>query len=450
MKKLLSVVLGTVLVASALPFAACTDRPAASAEDGWENQTGTLSILSSNPEFNDVMADIIDDFEKENSGIIVNFEAVPTAQYANLLNSRFNADDVDIFAHQPASNLGNATNMERNQPLTSDNPEYKFNITDNISQVYIDECSYDGTMYIAPASVGQNVVFYKKDFMTQYFNDTGKSIPKTWDEFIALLDYMKADGKYITYGGKDLWPFAMIAAQFEATIVRPEISNLFKEVAVNDLKFAENEYTIEMFEKLSQLMNQSNGYFRPNSTGFEYSAAPGSFITDPNAAFTIDGSWSLKQMRDADPSVEIGVFLLPGNDDASKNVNYPGKVASGWAVGKSSQNKALAKKFLEYFYSDEVYSYYCEQLYVQSVKDTVSVDDPVIEELSTVPTIITIDNRIVAKMPYDTYMKETVGPGFYNGTLTVADALKEIDSKIAADEPLWSKEVESFLIKCGD
>ena len=60
MKKLLSVVLGTVLVASALPFAACTDRPAASAEDGWENQTGTLSILSSNPEFNDVMADIID------------------------------------------------------------------------------------------------------------------------------------------------------------------------------------------------------------------------------------------------------------------------------------------------------------------------------------------------------------------------------------------------------
>ena len=448
MKKLATLMVSMALFASFLPFAGCADIPEADPEAGWENQTGTLSILSSNPEINDVMADIIDDFEEQNPGIYVNFEAVPTANFANLLNTRFQANDVDIFALQPTSSLGSATNMERNQPLSSDDPEHNFNITDNIQQVYIDECSYDGVQYIAPTSVGQNVVFYKKDFMNQYYTETGKSIPKTWNEFIAFLDYMKAEGKYITYGGKDLWPFAMIVAPFEATIVRPEIPNLFKEVAVNDFKFAENEYTQEMFTKLRQLMQ--GGYFRPNSAGFEYSAAPSSFITDENAVLTIDGSWSLKQMRDTDATVDIGVFNLPGNDDASKNETYSSKVASGWAVGKSSQNKALAKKFLEYFYMDEVYQYYCDELYVQSVKDTVTVDDPVIEELATVPTCITIDNRIVAKMPYDTYIKETVGPGFLDGSLSVADALAEIDEKIAADEPLWGKEVETFLKKCND
>ena len=448
MKRIATLMLSMALLAGVLPFAGCADIPEANPEEGWENQTGTLSILSSNPEFNDVMADIIDDFEEANPGIYVNFAAVPTANYANLLNSRFQANDVDIFALQPSSSLGSETNMERNQPLTSDDPAQNFDIQANVQQTYIDECSFDGVQYIAPASVGQNVVFYKTAFMEQYYTETGKSIPKTWNDFIALLDYMKADGKYITYGAKDLWPFAMIVAPFEATIVRPEIENLFKEVAVNDFKFAENEYTIEMFTKLRQLMQ--GGYFRPNSAGFEYSAAPGSFITDENAAFTIDGSWSLLQMRQADPDVEIGVFNLPGNDDAAKNETYASKVASGWAVGKSSQNKALAKKFLEYFYTDEVYQYYCDTLYIQSVKDTVMVDDPVIEELATVPVCTTIDNRIVAKMPYDTYIKEEVGPGFLDGTLSVAEALAEIDEKIAADEPLWGKEVETFLKQFGE
>jgi len=351
------------------------------------------------------------------------------------MNSRFMTNSVDVYGVQPGSSLSSAVSIGRSETLND------LNIWSNIYDSAKEEITFDGKQLIAPLTSVLNVVFFKID----YFRDNGLQVPTTWSEMVTILDYMDNDSSIeapIVYGGKDLWSISMIASQLETTIVRPNHPNLVKEIVQNDLKLQDEQDMNLMLERLDKLTD----YFQSGSTGFEYALAPGQFAAR-DYPLMIDGSWSLSAIREANPDAEIGQFLLPGNDDASKNVNYPAKVGAGWSISSKSNNKEAAKKFIEFQFRSDIYTKYVNDLLQGSTVKGINIKDPLAKEISTLPTVITIDNMWVPKMRYDTYMKESIGPGFINNTLSVENALKNIDKILNDDQPIWQSEVENWLLR---
>ena len=64
----------------------------------------------------------------------------------------------------------------------------------------------DGMVYGVPFRLDGKVVAYNRDI----FDELGLAVPATWDEFIAVLEAIKADGRYtpLAEGNQDQWPGA--------------------------------------------------------------------------------------------------------------------------------------------------------------------------------------------------------------------------------------------------
>ena len=394
-----------------------------------------LSVLNFRPEDQDFYEWMIDEFEKEYPNIRVIYEAVDTGNYATLLNSRFIINEVDVYGIQPGASLSGAVSLARSYPLND------LNIWDDVTDVAKNEITFDGNQLIAPLTSVSNVVYFKVD----YFRDNNLNVPTTWQEFIDVLEFMKNDSSVvapIVFGGRELWPMAMIISQLETTIVRPAYPNIVQDIVHNDLKLENTPEFMLMLERLNILTN----YFQPGSAGFDYALAPGQFASR-NYPLMIDGSWSLSAIREANPNAEIGIFLLPGNDDPEKNVYHPGKVGAGWSIAPSSRNKDAAKKFIEFQFRPEVYTRYINETMQAPTIRGINLEDHLARELSMLPMQLVLENMWVPRMRVDTYLKNNVGPGFINKSLTPQQAARAMDKMLQDDKPIWRNEVDNWSIR---
>ncbi len=66
-------------------------------------------------------------------------------------------------------------------------------------------------------------LFYNKAI----FSELGLEVPKTWDEFIAVCEAVKADGKYtvLSAGAADQWPLNMFSTRFSLPTIRMALRN---------------------------------------------------------------------------------------------------------------------------------------------------------------------------------------------------------------------------------
>ena len=79
----------------------------------------------------------------------------------------------------------------------------------------------DGMVYGIPFRLDGKVFAYNRDI----FDELGLEVPTTWDEFLAVLDAIKADGTYtpLAEGNQDQWPGAHYIGTLNQMLVADDV-----------------------------------------------------------------------------------------------------------------------------------------------------------------------------------------------------------------------------------
>ncbi|NQX29215.1 extracellular solute-binding protein [Microbacteriaceae bacterium VKM Ac-2854] len=317
-----------------------------STSGGGSSDGGSLSILVDNSEDSVTLWNALaEKFEAENPDITVDIETRPQGSEGdNLVKTRLATGEMnDVFAYNSGSLL-QALNPDQNLVDLSDQ-DWVSKVDDSFSSVV----STDNGMYGVP--VGQSMagaVLYNKDV----YASLGLSVPKTWDEFVANSEAIKAAGGVApiiqTYG--DTWTSQLFVLGDFANVTADE-PNWAEDYTANKAKYSD-EPAFAGFEHLAQL-NEA-GLFNEDYASATYDDGIRMVATGEGAQYpmlTFAAGPLVQNYPDA--AQKVGVFPIPG-DSADSNpltVWQPG----GAYIPKSTEGAALdsAKKLIAFLATPE-------------------------------------------------------------------------------------------------
>ncbi|MEK0315690.1 ABC transporter substrate-binding protein [Cohnella sp. 56] len=359
-------------------------------------------------------------FQEKYPHIHVKYDVVATKDYQQLKTARTAADDVDLIASGGESELADPNHRDLLADMNGQ-PFLEHYIPDALTAG-----QYEGKQLFLPTSSTTLVTFYNK----KVFNDLGLQVPTTWDDFVKVLEQIKAAGiDPIMFGGKDQWPVNMILDELEAGIVRSQDKDFYLKMRTEETKF--DPAWVEVYQKLGVL----GKFFIKNAVGLDYGQAPGLFAQG-KAAIMIDGSWSLAQIEDAKPEFEVGAFLLPGSNDPAANGIATTKFGFGWTVYKNSKNKDAAMKYLEFLSETENYKKYNDMVRMLPTQKDIQNASPIAQEISVLlaKQMPIWENLIIpgAKYNYTQYGMEVI-----LGSLTPEEAAKKMQADLIGSKDSW-------------
>lgn len=202
----------------------------------------------------------------------------------------------------------------------------------------------DGKIYLAPYNYGVMGLWYNKD----YFDKKGYKAPKTWDEFFALNDKAKADGKALfTYQG--------IYPGYLEEVMIPALYAAGGQQAVDDFtnykegfwKSDAAKNTLNIFTKIA---NTDNALMK-GTVALNHTQAQTAFMQG-KSMFCVNGSWFESEMKDAprEDGFQFGFAGVPGFKDGDPTIALVS--VEQMYIPSKSKNPELAKEFLKFIYTD--------------------------------------------------------------------------------------------------
>jgi raffinose/stachyose/melibiose transport system substrate-binding protein len=217
----------------------------------------------------------------------------------------------------------------------------------NIQDVFVPTVSLNGQMFGVPTGTAQGggVLYNKKVFAAN-----GISVPKTWAEFEANNDKLKAAGippVLQTYG--DTWTSQLfvLADYYNAAQQVPTFAN---DYTAGKIKFASSPVAMQGFTYLEE--GNKKGWYEKDyaTTKFEQGLkllADGKVAQYPQLSFTLStiATNSPTEVND------IGFFGIPGKDASKSGATV--WMPAGTYIPKTSKHIAEAKDFLGFIASLE-------------------------------------------------------------------------------------------------
>jgi len=329
--------------------------------------SGKLVIWEHTAQFEEAGKAVIAAFQEKYPDVEVDFQVKTSDQYYNLLATAFQAEEApDLFW----TNGTATTNMPAyaEQGLLMD-------LTDKLDHSIFSDttmkiATVDGKVYSSPtASVDGRAVFYNKDI----FAELGLEIPKTFDEFEAMLPVIKDAGYIpISFAAMDPWNCLFC---FEPVLAATALDYLEEYVAGNTVAVNDPRVVAAM-QKMVEWGEA--GYFGVGYTGVDGSGAVLAF-SKGEAAMCIDGTWNIATINDNNPDLNYGAFQIPTADGT---VPFVGTSANGFSVNAKTQNEEAALAFVNFFASLEGQSIWVNTLNVIPCISDIETADPVVNDVS--------------------------------------------------------------------
>lgn len=317
-----------VAVGAMITMASCGGSSPGESQD-----TGTLTFFSWDSE--QTMAPIIDEFEKQNPGITVEFSsAPPVAEYISTLQARIlSGTAADVFAIAAE----NKTNLIDNGAVVdlTDEP-----FMAKLTQFNKDTYGKDGRTYGASISSWGGGIVYNKELLAK----AGvKEFPKSWDEFLALSSKLKDQGvKYPFLESVQAMP--IVVAAFVGSESAASGGNLDKQIFDGSSTFAATWN--EPLTRWSELY--ANDLAPKDVVGLTGDQVRDEF-TSGRAAMIPAGPWEVSPIKKANPDLDFEMALVPGMSGPEPYL--AGAASPGLAINAKAKNPEAAKKFLA-FYTD--------------------------------------------------------------------------------------------------
>lgn len=304
-------------------------------------QQVTISLLTdSAPEVVARAEALIEDFEAANPDINIEHETRPGgAEGDNLIKTRLATQSMaDVFVYNSGSKFQGINPDKLLVDLSDEawqgdvNPTFKSVVT-----------SVDGAVRGAPfATSSAGGIFYNK----RVYEDLGLTVPKSWDEFMANNEKIKAAGTAApviqTY--KDAWTsqLLLLSDYYNVQAQKPDFAKLYTE---GQEKFATEPAAFRSFEKLQEVFEA--GYLNENYASAGYDDGLRMLANGEGVHYPIT-SGALRAIATAFPDLlgDIGFFPTPG-DDAEKN-GLTAWMPQAVYIPNSSSNVDAAKKFVAF------------------------------------------------------------------------------------------------------
>ena len=302
---------------------------------------------------------IAEGFNAANPAYTLSVNEVPSAEVDQVIQTRISAGNIDVVSFQTFSKPQqdwNKASMDKpawqqyiDEGLLLDLTDKEF--VKSYNQNTLAGNAYNDRFYsVCQGTVAYNGLFYNKAI----FTELGLKVPNTWDEFLAVCEAVKADGKYsvLSAGAADQWPLNMFANAMLSGNYGMDMVEIGKKLLTGDMKHTDPEIML-----IYNCMDQFASYLEPGVTGIAYSDAPGRFAAG-NMAMYADGSWSAPDIKKANPDIDFGYFPLPGvkaREDGLPN-QFAIKYDLSFAVPTNAPNQDGALAFLTYFAQKDVYT----------------------------------------------------------------------------------------------
>ncbi len=184
------------------------------------------------------------------------------------------------------------------------------------------------------------------------FQEHGWQIPTTWSEFIALCEQIQSEQiQPLYFGFRDTWT---CLAPWNALAVGLAPADVCAQVNRKETTFQEN------YGQVADRVLEMLKYGQSGPFAYNYNDACIAFANGETAMYAI-GSYAVPQIKSVNPDMDIDSFVMPANDDASKNVLNSG-IDLQFCLTKECKDKEAAYEVLDFLLDhDNMQSYLDDQ-----------------------------------------------------------------------------------------
>ncbi|CAH0148584.1 Multiple sugar-binding protein [Microbacterium sp. Bi98] len=339
------VALGAAIGLGATALAGCAPQDGSGDSGGSGERTSIRVMYATGDEtWNNTVDAVVDAFNAQSDSTVVQLDPMPPgADYATTVRT------MDATGNWPAVIDMRDTATYINAGKLAPIPE---EVTDLLAADAFAPTE-DGNVYISPTTgmmgeIGFNIV-YNKD----YFEEHALEEPATYDEFIKLMDDIKANGDA---------PLAIAAAQPGSTdlLFKPlagPINASYEDGFWNAV--ASGEATMEeLREPLERTKHITDNYALEGWASTDDPQLTTLLVNDQAVMITsASGLGRLRDINTVDPEFNAGMFIIPADDGTVHVLRNPltGDTDSGWAISEQAHQDeaqyAAAIEFLEFYYS---------------------------------------------------------------------------------------------------
>lgn len=276
----------------------------------------------------ELFKDFIDSFQAKNPNIKIECSFVPNENYAQILRTQYAAGEGPDIA------IAGLEEGKAGYLYDLTNEPFMDNLTDTARY----EATKGGKIWGLVVDTWMEGIVYNK----KIFEKNNIQIPKTWDEFIAICEKLKATGiKPFSCGNKE----GFVGKQIIGVILTDAYA---KNLSIErDVEAGKTTYAKEWkkgFEKWYEIVEK--GIITKDVVGMTYEEGINEFITE-KSAMVGTGSWEVANMHSKNPDLDFGIFPFPSVDADGKPWMLGG-IATSFAVNKNSKHIPEALKVLEY------------------------------------------------------------------------------------------------------
>lgn len=341
-----SLTAAAVASALVLPLAAC-----ASGDSGGSSRPeNEIHVMVYGDATNKVEQQMVDTFNAT-SDVKVVLDTIPGADYQQKLQTIIDTNAApDVFFNWGGGSIEPFVDADLLLPLDdfiAEDPQLK----DAFLPAVFNSAVIDGKSYGIPMRGTQPVMLFHNK---QVLADAGIEAPETWDELLAAVETLKAQGVTpIALGGADQWPTLMWYQYAFDRVAGPE---LFEKALAGDTDVWDSAESHEALDKLSELIDA--GAFGTNfdSVKFTDGGSP-ALLRTGKAAFELMGSWNYSTHYDVDPAwtdANLGYTAFPAIDGGKGDAaNITGNTNNFYSVLAKTRYPDAVRDFLKLMYSDE-------------------------------------------------------------------------------------------------
>jgi raffinose/stachyose/melibiose transport system substrate-binding protein len=307
-------------------------------------QSGNLTFLIDNgPQSVAVAEAWVAAYTEQNPDVSIDIEVRPGGgEGDNIVKTRLATGSMaDVFFYNSGS-LFQAINPAQNLlPVT--NEPWQAGIQESFKSVVSAGGEVYGTPF-APAMGGG--IFYNRPI----YEELGLEIPKTWDEFMANNEKIKAAGKTAviqTYGETWTSQLFVLADFFNVLAAEPDFAEKF---TANEAKFATSPAALRGFEKLQEVYEA--GYLNADFGAATYPDGLRMVATGEGAHYPML-TFGIGAIAETLPDnlQDVGFFAQPG--DSAESNGLTTWMPDSIYIAKSTANPDLAKDFVGFIGSPE-------------------------------------------------------------------------------------------------
>ncbi|CAN7553192.1 ABC transporter substrate-binding protein [Devosia sp. LjRoot3] len=308
-------------------------------------QSTTLSFLIDNGSHTVATAEaLVAAFESANPDVNIEIETRPGGgEGDNIIKTRLSTQTMaDVFIYNSGS-LFQAINPQQTLVDLTAEP-FMADVLDSFKQTVT---APDGTVRGVPYGTAMGGGIY---YHIPTYNELGLSVPKTWDEFMANNEAIKAAGKVpVIQTYRDTWTSQLfvLADFYNVSAAQPDFAAQY---TAGQAKFATSKAAIAGFERLEATAKA--GYFNADFGAASYEDGIRMIANGEGAHYPML-TFAITAIIDAYPDKvnDVGFFAQPGPnaDENGLTVWMPG----GIYIPQTTSNLDMAKKFVAFVASVE-------------------------------------------------------------------------------------------------